>query len=306
MFKCACLNTKDEFIESCEVNKQILKLIAKGTSSEVLIQSIIAGDQFGMSQKDIEEDIFEFFYIISGQVKLLQNEDTHKHTYFNEGDYFSFSNSDETYVFEAVTDIKLLYVSSIPVFQNTNNEYQHIIDLVDQVESKDIYTKEHSSRVCDISIKLAETLTLGHESIENTYYAAMFHDVGKLIVPSEILIKPGKLTDDEYDIIKRHVAESSKIIDSLEVLGISDIIMQHHERLDGSGYPNGLKGAEIKVEARIIAVADTYDAMTSTRAYRKALPSSAAIEELVKLSTTQYDPAIVQALIKLIDSGDVI
>ena len=143
-------------------------------------------------------------------------------------------------------------------------------------------------------------MKLTEEQIAAIHVAATLHDIGKISVPSEILTKPGRLSDLEREIIKTHCKAANDILINIEFpYPVGEIIFQHHERMDGSGYPQALKGDEIVIEARIIGVADVMDAMASYRPYRPALGVNAAIEEIVKFKGITYDPAVVDANLKI-------
>lgn len=156
--------------------------------------------------------------------------------------------------------------------------------LVNAVEEKDLYTRGHSERVKDISIILASEL--GYKELDLIEEAAVLHDIGKIGIHEDVLNKPGKLSKEEYEIIKQHPVKGERILSSSRKLAVvASVVRQHHEHYDGNGYPDGLKEASIEIEARIIAVADAFDAMTSERPYRKAMAYDNAIEILVKEKT---------------------
>jgi len=168
------------------------------------------------------------------------------------------------------------------------------------VEVRDPYTWGHQKNVTNISVTIANEMGLSNEELEITFVAAAMHDIGKISVPSEILSKPGKLTKNEFELIKEHSQIGCDIIKQINFpWPIADIVMQHHERMDGSGYPNGLKDNEIHLVSRIIAVADTVDAMASHRPYRAALGIEKALEEVEQLKVTKYDPYVVDACLRL-------
>jgi diguanylate cyclase (GGDEF)-like protein/putative nucleotidyltransferase with HDIG domain len=164
------------------------------------------------------------------------------------------------------------------------------------VDARDVYTGSHSQRVAELAARTARRLGLPDEDIELTRLAASLHDLGKLAVPEEILRKPGPLTDPERIVLERHPQIGFRMLESLGVDPVADWVLHHHERWDGSGYPDGLPGAQIPLGARIIFVADAYDAMTSERVYRRRVAPSEAIAELERCAGTQFDPAIVSAL----------
>lgn len=174
--------------------------------------------------------------------------------------------------------------------------------LASAIDAKDKYTKGHSSRVAEYSRKIAELAGKNQQECDEIYYAALLHDVGKIGISKNILNKNGKLTAEEYETIKQHPVIGSQILSSISESPYLSIGAQfHHERYDGRGYPEGLKGNDIPEIARIIAVADAYDAMTSKRSYRDAVPQQVVREEFVKCLGTQFDPEFGKLMIHLID-----
>jgi putative nucleotidyltransferase with HDIG domain len=169
------------------------------------------------------------------------------------------------------------------------------------VDAKSPWTAGHSQRVTEMALKIGYALKLEPESIENLHRAALLHDIGKVGVPSAILDKPSKLNDDEYRIIKRHPGLGVKIISPIKAFKkLTPIVGQHHERFDGKGYPGGLSGEAINMGARILAVADVYDAMSSDRPYRKGLSLSEVLNIMQREAGHQFDPLVVNTLIKVI------
>ena len=170
------------------------------------------------------------------------------------------------------------------------------------VDAKDRYTNGHSMRVAGYAAELSRRMGMDQQYQENIYYTGMLHDIGKIGVPDEIINKPGKLTDQEYDLIKTHPDIGSQIVKNIsEVPGLYEGTRGHHERYDGRGYPDGLAGEKIPLIARIIAVADSYDAMTSHRSYRSPLPQQVVREEIQKGRGSQFDPAIADIMLGMID-----
>lgn len=169
--------------------------------------------------------------------------------------------------------------------------------LVTALDSRDEETQGHSLRVAKYTLKLAELLGWGDtEQLKTLEYGALLHDIGKIGIPDAILKKPGKLTDSEWTVMRTHPEVGYKILNKIEFLEeASEIVLFHHERFKGSGYPSGLKGKDIPIGARIFAVADTVDAMTSERPYRSALSFEEASAELKKFSGIQFDPRVVDA-----------
>ena len=164
------------------------------------------------------------------------------------------------------------------------------------VDARDAYTGSHSERVADLAARIARRLGADAEQVELTRLAASLHDLGKLAIPEEILRKPGPLTDTERLVLERHPQIGHRMLESLGVDPVAEWVLHHHERWDGSGYPDGVGGDQIPLGARIIFVADAYDAMTSDRVYRGRLSDDEAIAELGRCSGTQFDPGVVAAL----------
>ena len=175
--------------------------------------------------------------------------------------------------------------------------------LANAIDAKDAYTHGHSTRVAEYSRKIAELAGKSEQECEEIYYAGLLHDVGKIGVPEAIITKEGRLTDEEFEMIKKHPAFGADILkDISEYPYLSIGARHHHERYDGKGYPDKLVGTDIPDIARIIAVADSYDAMTSKRSYRKTIPQQKVREEFVSCAGTQFDPQYANIMIHLIDS----
>src|SRR5580765_2051972 len=173
--------------------------------------------------------------------------------------------------------------------------YRAAASLAKAVDARDTYTGDHSVRVAELAARVAVRLGLDAEQVELTRLAGSLHDLGKLAIPEEILRKPGALTDSERLVLERHPQIGFRMLDSLGVEPIADLVLHHHERWDGTGYPDGLHGEQIPLSARIIFVTDAYDAMTSDRLYRPKRSSRAALAELERCAGSQFDPGIVAA-----------
>ncbi len=190
-------------------------------------------------------------------------------------------------------------IDNARLFENLQNTFRQTIQsFARAMEANDKYTHGHSDRVAQYAKMIAEGMGLPPDHVERVYTAALMHDIGKIGIPLDSLKKPQKLTLEEYEIFKEHPDKGRRILEPIEFLkDIVPAIYHHHEQYDGSGYPLGLKGEEIPLEARILAVADTYDAMTSDRPYRAALSHEIAIAELRRCAGTQFDPRIVGVFI---------
>ncbi len=183
-------------------------------------------------------------------------------------------------------------------FQRVDEAYdQMVTSVVNALEMKDPYTRGHSDRVSQLSVHVAEQLGVSYEERRLTRYAALLHDVGKIGVPLCIINKPGPLDDDEFAEIKKHPTIGADILHDVDFLGPAiDIVRYHHERLDGRGYPYGVSADELSQLVRIVTAVDAFDAMTSTRSYRRALSVDDAVAELRRCAGRQFDPEVVEAL----------
>lgn len=184
--------------------------------------------------------------------------------------------------------------------------YSTVRTLIAVVEAKDSYTRGHSERVTAYAVSLGEILGLSDDTVDTLRLASLLHDIGKIGVPESVLNKPGKLTDDEWQIIRRHPEVGSGIVKNIkgqDVELIAGIVRHHHERFDGKGYPDGLSGENIPMLARILAVADSYDAMTSKRSYRGSLNKKKVINEIEEGLGTQFDASAGGAMLELLRAG---
>ena len=169
------------------------------------------------------------------------------------------------------------------------------------VEAKDSYTRGHSDRVSEYSVLIGKKLGLSEEELKTLRIGGLFHDIGKIGIPDRILLKTEKLTDDEYSEIKNHPSIGAHILGASSIFNnIIPIVKHHHERFDGRGYPSGLKGEEIPYMARIAALADTFDAMTSRRSYRNALELDVVLAEIERCKGTQFDPKLADVFLDIL------
>ena len=171
------------------------------------------------------------------------------------------------------------------------------------VEAKDKYTRGHSDRVSAYSVLIGKYMGLSEEDLKILEIGGLFHDIGKIGVPDSVLLKEGKLTDDEYSEIKNHPSIGKHILSNARTFdNIIPIVYHHHEKFDGNGYPGKIAGEEIPLYARIAAVADTFDAMTTKRSYRNALPLETVRAEIVRVRDTQFDPKIADVFLDILDN----
>jgi HD-GYP domain-containing protein (c-di-GMP phosphodiesterase class II) len=177
--------------------------------------------------------------------------------------------------------------------------------LGDVVEADDAYTGSHSRDVVTLVLDVATRMGLDTSARRDAEFAALLHDIGKIKVPGEIINKPGKLTDEEWDIMKTHTVEGERLLSQVGgILGnVGKIVRSCHEDWDGTGYPDGLSAEEIPLVARIVRACDAFSAMTTDRSYRKARPAEEAIAELQRCSGTDFDPVVVEALAAAVSSS---
>lgn len=207
----------------------------------------------------------------------------------------------------------VLFVVPLIVARQTHSRYLSLREayadtvrsLVAALEAKDPYTKGHSVRVAGFAVAIAKSMSLDERETQNIEYAALLHDLGKIGISRSLLSKSDALTPEEYERIREHPAIAARILESVPFLaGVLPAVRDHHERLDGQGYGAGVREAELSQAARILAVADSYDAMTADRPYRAALQMETAVEELRSNSGTQFDPQIVEAFLQVLPSLD--
>ena len=187
--------------------------------------------------------------------------------------------------------------------ENKKITLQMMQTLSTTIEAKDEYTRGHSKRVAQYATLIAKSLGWTKDEIQNIKSCAYLHDIGKIGIPDQILNKPGKLTQEEFNLIKQHTIIGQDIVKDITIIPhLDEVTRSHHEHYDGSGYPDGLKGNEIPIQARIIAIADSYDAMNSRRIYRNALSFEQIKEQIKKKSGTQFDPEIAEIFLKIMDN----
>lgn len=286
------LNTKDTFIEKASKPAEELTLLAKGDGAEVMFQNIQPGEVLVISPGESEK-LMEFFYLIEGSITCQEK---NNECVLQQGDYFYVHGLKEDVFFMTNDHVKILYVSTQPVFHLLSSEIAELTNIAKTIEAKDMYTYNHNKRLHDYAMKVAHKMHLSKERLESLLYAALFHDLGKIYTPDEILNKPGCLTDEEFEFIKKHPVDGRQFVEKTYLKSIGEIIEQHHERLDGSGYPRGLTSENITLESKIIAVVDSFDAMISDRPYHKGRTVQAAMDELKQLSDKLYDRKIVNIL----------
>ena len=197
------------------------------------------------------------------------------------------------YTFKLYTDLRQEHIDTIRV-------------LTSAIDASDPFTKGHSERVAAYATSIARAMGLSEQRVMTVEYASLIHDMGKIALQHDILLKPGALTPEEWELMKAHPETGAKIVSGLKFLkGAREAVLYHHERFDGKGYPRGLAGEEIPLEARIVKVADAFDAMMSSRPYRASLGLQKAMRELRAGSGSEFDPAVVTVFLQLLEDGRV-
>lgn len=274
-----------------------LELLVQHGSLEVTRHWIAAGKHFYLDAAD-DWAGFEFIYVLSGNLTLESGE---QKSDLKPGDYLHHQGLPERAFFRVNTAVELLMVSSPPSYHLVREEIQGMMSLARSLEEKDEITEGHCNRLERLAIMTGERLGLSGQRLMDLSYAAYLHDIGKAKVPDAILNKSGPLTDAEQVEMRRHTIYGGSMLTDQEFLAnAARIVIAHHENYDGSGYPNGLANGDISIEARIIRVVDTYDAITTIRPYQPALAKEEAISELENNAGTQFDPRVVRAFLQVV------
>lgn len=289
--------------EKCTKDNEWLSLLAKKGNFEIMTQQVVKGATAWLYPAENETDL-EFFFVHTGKMEIVMSEEDVRR--IGPGDAFYTQGLSQNVLMRCLEDALLVYVSTCPAFDEQYYWQREMQALIRRVDEYDHNTKRHSRAVMQYAVLLYEALEehLHGIQLEDFVVAALFHDVGKCNVPGEILKKKQRLTVEEYDVIKVHPWDSAAILRPMYGDKIADITMMHHERMDGSGYPKGLRGEEIPMEARILMVADSFDAMITDRGYNKVMSLDDAAEELVRL-TDKFDPLVAQTLLELVKKGKI-
>lgn len=291
---------KKNAMEKVFMTNMELSLLASGDGTEVIHHKLYPGARLAM-MPDEGWTAMEHMYILSGKL-IYQSPDGE--VLLEQGDSIFASPIKEHVNFIAETEVELLYVTSQPQFHFYSNSVRNMMDLAVSVEEKDGYTADHCNRIKELSMMVGEEMGLSPDELYILNLAAFLHDIGKIKVPDEILNKPSGLTNEEYEIMKKHTTWGRETLAStnfVDLVKAGEIVEQHHERFDGKGYPNQLKGEEIRLEAAIITVVDAYDAMTSDRVYRKGMDKELALNELEQNKGTMFHPLVVDAFFSIKD-----
>ena len=242
----------------------------------------------------------EVYYILEGSLRSEFLEPGH----LERGDIIVARDLQDTTVFDVELDVKIICITTQPTFHEASEVVRDLMRLAEEVEYKDKGSAEHCARVSGLAVRMGRKLGLAGDRLLRLDYGAYLHDLGKVKVPLEILLKPERLNEAEWEIIKKHPSYGRELVEGTAMSDIGLIIEQHHERFDGSGYPHGLAGTEILTESYLVAVADSFDAMTSNRPYHDASSQQHAVAEIQKGSDRFYPREVVRAFLSCVNDAN--
>ena len=291
-------------IEKVAMKGLEVSLLGAGEGTEIIHHRLNAGSRWAMVPEE-GWSALESIFILKGRLILQRPNDND--VVLKAGDSLSASPLKDHALFIAGTDVEFLYICSQPVFHYYSQYVRDMMELAVSVEEKDGYTADHCDRIKKMSMLLGEALELSSKEMYQLNYGSFLHDVGKVTVPAAILGKPGKLTAEEWEIMKSHTVYGREMLEKTglpNLIAAGKVVEQHHERFDGSGYPYGLKGSDILIGSAIVAVVDSYDAMTTDRCYQKGRTKDAALSEILRCRGTLYHPDVVDTFLSLEDKLD--
>ncbi len=281
---------KDESLIQVLSNAGSFALKAKDDALEVVHIEAKAGKSLFLQPYECENAMY-LFYFLEGRVAYAK-----ENCFLGPGDCISAKDLTETEYFEIVEDVKMLLVTQKDFFDKQANYVLKMTAEMDKIQAKDQYTEKHCNRSGNLALRIGLKFGLKNDQINDLVFASKIHDLGKIQVPLHILNKPGTYTYEEFDVMKKHPRAGYDIIVDSVSQREALIVLQHHEKCDGTGYPQGLKKDEMLIESRILAVADAFDALTTHRPYRVALSQSEAFKLLKKDSGRLWDSDVLEAL----------
>ena len=293
-------------------NIQPKKTIFNGNSFELLysnpnleiIKGNLKANTFDIIKPVYKSESVKNIFILTGKIAVDCYQE--KPLILSNNDTLTLTNKSNNHLFKAIEDTVILVICNYQGFNQKMDQLEQLSNILTKLHQKDVKTKEHCLRVQQLTMKIADELNIHNNLLSDLFYAACFHDVGKIAIPTEILLKPGPLNDQEKEIIKKHPQISYQMIKDILSNEASQMVFQHHERIDGSGYPQGLAGDKINLGAKIIAVADAYDALVTSRPYCGSMEVNEAITILKQFESTHYDKQIINALINCLKKDNLL
>lgn len=288
------VNEADKHMSKIERKTTSLSLLAKQGDLEVIRQKIDEDKVFRIKGED---NHFEWYFLLRGRIIRQKDEKE-----INSGGFITVKNTEQEVYFKTLEETLLLCVTTNPVFESKQEQFRRLVELNEEVREVDRQTEAHCDRLQSLSLHTGEKLELDDNKLFMLGYASFLHDIGKIKVNPDILSKNAELTEDEWQEIEKHPVWGREIIaehlsrDFFQKVG--EIVHQHHEHYDGSGYPDGLEGEEIMIEAQILSVADAFDAMTTERPYKEAKSRQEARETLRREKGRQFSPEVVEAFLE--------
>ena len=285
-----------EYLDRVAKKTTQMYLLGKSEDVEIIKQTIAAEKVFNIEAS--EDESYEFFYLLEGEVFYPEEQKT-----LTPGDCISVQSGTEEAYFKTLTKVTFLDITTTAAFKSQQKQIQHLLSLNQEVAEKDQQIDEHCRRLQELSKRTGEQLGLGEKELFSLGYASFLHDIGKAKIPADILRKPGKLNDREWEMMKKHPQWGRDLIldhlSSSFFTRVAEIVHQHHERYNGTGYPQGLEGDEILVEAQILAAVDAYDAMIHGRPYQDNVPREEALQEIKRQQGAQFSPGVVKAFLEV-------
>lgn len=242
----------------------------------------------------------EIYYVLEGLLRLEALEFEH----LKGGDIIIARNLEDATTFDVEHDARIICIATQPTFHEYSGVIRDLMRLAVDVELKDKGSAEHCKRVSGFAVRMGRQLGLSDDNLLLLDYGAYLHDLGKVKVPLEILLKPERLNKVEWEVIKKHPIYGREMVEGTAISNVGPIIEQHHERFDGSGYPYGLSGADILIESYLVAVADSFDAMTSNRPYHDASSQQHAVAEIKRGSNRFYPREVVEAFLSCVEDAN--
>lgn len=286
-------------IETVGTKAGALHLLSSGHGTEIIEGRLHRGERMSfVPSSDEGWQATENYYVLEGVLELHGSDGSLR---ARAGDCLTVEGLREPVVLTARESVRFLYVTTQPTFHAISAKLGGLMELAVEIEVKDGYTADHCRRLQAFSYAVGSELRLPSPRLRLLDYGAYLHDVGKVRVPQEILCKPGVLNEAEWAEMRKHPGYGRAMLEETFMAAAGAIVEQHHERIDGSGYPFGLSGDDVSIEAAIVGVVDTYDAMTSDRVYRRAPGKEAALAELDRLRGVTFPRDVIDAFMAVVD-----